>query len=68
MNLENQIRSLGNNEVSVWECGNPELSGKHLQQEFVPYPHYIDYDFETIPEDLSLTSDLTIDCSHCDKQ
>ena len=52
--------------VSVWECENPEFSRKQLWREFVSYPHFIVYDFEVILEkkDLSLTSDLTIDCSH----
>ena len=67
LNLENRIGSSGMyNVVLVWECENPELSKKCLQQEFVPYPHYIVYDFEAILEkrDLSLTLDLTIDCFH----
>ena len=66
MNLENQIRSLRRNAVSVWECENPEFSRKHLRPEFVSYPHYIVYDFETIFEkkNLHLTLDLTINCSH----
>ena len=41
LNLENQIRSLGYNIVSVWKCKNPEVSNRHLQKEFVPYSHYI---------------------------
>ena len=31
MILENQVRSLGHNVVSVWECENPELSDKQLE-------------------------------------
>ena len=52
--------------VSVWECQNPELSRKHLQREFVPYPHHIVFDFETSLRmlNLGLTFDLKIDCSH----
>ena len=66
MNVENQIRSLGHNVVSVWEWENPEFSKNCLEGEFVPYPHYIVYDFEVVlkKKDLNLTSDLTIDCSH----
>ena len=45
LNLENQIRSLGHNLVSVWECENPEFSKIRLQQEFFPYPHYTVYNF-----------------------
>ena len=52
--------------ISVWECDNPEVSRKHLQRKFVPYPHYIVFDFEAVfkERNLDLTSDLTIDCSH----
>ena len=66
MNLENQIQSLGHNVVLVWECENPDFSNKCLQQEFVPYPHYIVYDFEAIfkKRDIFPTSDLMINCSH----
>ena len=67
LNLENGIRSSGIYDVvSVWERENPEVSRKRLQREIVPYPHHIVYDFQAILEkrDLSLTSDLTIDCFH----
>ena len=32
LDLENQIRSLGCNVVSVWECENPEVSNRPLQK------------------------------------
>ena len=66
LNQENQIRSLGYNVVSVWECENPEVSNRHLQKKFIPYPHHIVSDFETVLRrlNLGLTFDLKIDCSH----
>ena len=66
LNLESQIRLLGYNVVSVWECENPEVSNRHLQKKFIPYPHYIVFDFEAVLRrlNLGLTFDLKIDCSH----
>ena len=66
MNLENRIRSLGYDVVSVQECENPELSRGNLQREFVPYPGYIVFDNEAElkKRNFRLTSDLTINCSH----
>ena len=66
IHLENRNRSLGYKLVSVWECQNPEFSRRHLQREFVPYPHYIVFDFEAVLRrlNLGLTFDVKIDCSH----
>ena len=52
--------------VLVWECSHPELLTKELGREFIPYPHYIIYDFEAVlaKKDLSVTLDLTINSSH----
>ena len=57
---------MGYNIVLVWECKNPELSNESYPREFVPYPHYIVYDFETVlrKRNTAQTSDLRIDCSH----
>ena len=67
MEIENQICSLGYNVVSVSECSHPEMSTRQLIQKFVPYLHYIIYDFEVViaKKDLSLSSDLTI--NSCDQ-
>ena len=48
MAIKNQIRGIGYNLVSFWECSHPELSIKQLSQEFVPYPDNIIYDFEVV--------------------
>ena len=66
--------------VSVWECKNLEpphsiMQALHwlmpgpnskLGKKFVPYPHFIVYDFEALltPRNWRRTQDLTIDCSH----
>ena len=57
---------MGYNVVSVGECENPEVSNRHLQNTFVPYPHYIVFDFEAVLRrlNLGLTFDLKIGCSH----
>ena len=74
INLENQIQSLGYNTVSVWECENPELALRWLKpgpnsklgKKFVPYPHYIVYDFEAVLRlrNWHETQDTMINCSH----
>ena len=67
MAFENQIRGLGYNVVSVWECSHPELSTKQLNREFVLYLYnIIIYDFEAalVKKNLSVTSDLMINSSH----
>ena len=66
LNLENQIRGFGHKVVSVWECENPELSRRHLQREFIPYPHYIVYDIGALLKIINLPKmlDLMIDYSH----
>ena len=66
LSLENRIKSLGYDVVSVWKCENPELSSKSYPREFVPYPHYIVYDFEAVlrKRNFHQTSDVMIDCSH----
>ena len=50
----------------VRECSHLELSMKQLNREFVPYPHYVIYDFEVVlaKKYLSVTSDLLINSSH----
>ena len=42
------------------------LSNSKLGKKFVPYPHFIIYDFEALVRKRSWcrTQDLTIDCSH----
>ena len=52
--------------VSAWECSHPGLSTKQLIRKFVPYPHYIIYNFKAVlvKKDLSVTSDLTRNSSH----
>ena len=66
MAIENQIQGLGYNVALVWKCSHPELSICQLNREFVPYVHYIIYDFKVVlaKKDLSVTSDLTISSSH----
>ena len=60
------MQSLGHNVISIWECENPELSNISFQREFIPYIHYIVYDFEAVlrKRNLAKTLDLMIDCSH----
>ena len=48
MAIENQIRSLGYNMVSVWECSHPELSTCQLHREFVLYPQFTVYNFKMV--------------------
>ena len=45
---------------------SPRIVDKKLGREFIPYPHYIIYDFEVVlmKKDLSVTSDLMINSSH----
>ena len=66
MAIENHIRGLGYNVVSAWECSHPGLSTKQLIRKFVPYPHYIIYNFKAVSakKDLSVTSDLMRNSSH----
>ena len=66
MAIENQFQSLGYNVVLVWECSHPELSIYQLDREFVPYLHFIVYDFKVklLKKDLSVTSDLMINSFH----
>ena len=49
------------NLVSTWECEEPILKKVRLEKEFMPYPHFIVYDFEEIlpPLNEHPTDDLT---------
>ena len=63
---EKKIKSLGYNLVSVWECENPKLSNTWFKKKFIPYPYFIDYDFESIlqKEDKQITEDLSFTHTH----
>ena len=66
LRMENRIRSLGHNVVSVWECENPELTRTHLQKEFIPYLYFIVYDFKILQKPLQsmLTEHLKLTSAH----
>ena len=64
--MEQTIRSLGYNVVSVWEHEKPELSDMKLEKEFIPYEYFIVWDSEAIQHNLSQqrTADLTFINKH----
>ena len=66
MDVDNQVRDLGYNVVSVWESSFPELSTHQLNQGFNAYLHCIVYDFEAVlvKKDLIVISNLTTNSSH----
>ena len=59
--MENFFKGRGYNVVSVWECEKPRKKKVFFNIEFIPYPHYIVFDFESILKVLNQcqTSDLT---------
>ena len=66
MDIKNQIQGLGHNVVSVGECSHPELPTCQLNEEFIPYPQYIIYNFKAVlaKKDLSMNFNLTINSFH----
>ena len=66
LDIEENMKNLGYNVVSVWECEKPELSEKAVEKQFTPYPYFIVYDFEALLKKLNKakTEDLTIDNLH----
>ena len=52
--------------VSTWECEEPILKKMRSEKEFMPYPHFIVYDFEArlIPLNEHPTDDLTYFSRH----
>ena len=59
--IENNGWDTKYNLVSTWECEEPILKKVRLEKEFMPYPHFIVYDFEEIlaPLNEHPTDDLT---------
>ena len=59
--LEKDIKEMKYNLVVVWECEKPKKCNKYFAKEFIPYPHFIVYDFEAILQALNdkQTDDLT---------
>ena len=59
--MEKFFKGRGYNVVSVWECEKPRKKKVFFNIEFIPYPHYIVFDFESILKVLNQcqTSDLT---------
>ena len=66
INLKNRIRSSEYKVTLVWECKNQVLSNSKSGKKFIPYPHFIIYDFEALlrPRNWCKTQGITIDCSH----
>ena len=61
LEIEEFIKSRGYDVVFVWECEKPPMKRRFFEPEFVPYPHYIVFDFEALLKVLNecRTSDLT---------
>ena len=59
--IENNGWDTKYNLVSIWECKEPILKKVRLEKKFMPYPHFIVYDFEAILKPLNEHSigDLT---------
>ena len=43
--------------VSVWECEKPPKKKQFFNVEFIPYPHYIVFDFEATIRSFEPMSD-----------
>ena len=48
LRLEEFVRAQGYNVISVWECAKPPKKWMRLEKEFIPYPHYVVFDFEAL--------------------
>ncbi len=66
LKMEQTIKNLGYNVVSVWEHEKHELSDIRLEKKFTPYPYFIVFDFEALLRKLSreMTDDLTFNTKH----